>query len=68
MAFFLFQIEAFIISEKNMDPKFSFWVPRALAKFCFLRIVLKSAKFIPVLVGTTHGEPEHLEMRRTYAQ
>ena len=21
-------------------PKFSFWIPRALAKFCFLRIVL----------------------------
>ena len=36
-------------------PQFSFGISRALAKFCFLRIVLNRAKIIiPVLVGTTH--------------
>ena len=28
----------------------------------------KPRKNIPVLVGTTQRKPEHLEMRRTYAQ
>ena len=38
-------------------PKFSFWIPRALAKFCFLRIVLiKPRKNIPVL-GPLHMSP-----------
>ena len=34
-----FQIETFF-SEKCMPPKFSSWIPRALTKFRFLRIVL----------------------------
>ena len=49
-------------------PQFSFEIPKAFAKFYFLRIVLNRAKNIPVLVGTTHRKPEYLEMRRTYAQ
>ena len=36
-------------------PQFSFGIPRALAKFGFLRIVLNRAK---KLVGTTHRKPE----------
>ena len=32
--------------------QFSIWIPRSLAKFCFLRF--KPRKNIPVLVGTTH--------------
>ena len=28
----------------------------------------KPRKNIPVLVGTTHGKPEYLEMRRMYAR
>ena len=44
-------------------------IPRALAKFGFLRKVLNRAKMsLLLLVGTTHSEPEYLEMRRTYAQ
>ena len=41
---------------------------RALAKFCFLRLVLNRAKNIPVLVSTTHRKPEYLEMSRTFAR
>ena len=37
-------------------PQFSFEIPKAFAKFCFLRIVL-TAQNIPVLVGTTHRKP-----------
>ena len=55
------QIEA-ILLKMHGYPKFSFGIPRTLAKFCFLRIN------IPVLVGTTHRKPEYLEMRRTYTQ
>ena len=35
------QIEAW---KMHGYPKFSFWIPRALAKFCFLRIIFNSAK------------------------
>ena len=49
-------------------PQFSFWIARALAKFCFLRIVLNRAKNIPVLISTADRKFEYLEMRRTYAQ
>ena len=45
-------------------PQFSFEIPKAFAKFCFLRIVLNRAKNFSVLAGTT----QYLEMRRTYAQ
>ena len=37
-----FQIEA--LRKMHGYSKFSFWIPRALAKFCFLRIVLNRAK------------------------
>ena len=50
------------------NPKFCFWITRALAKFCFSLHSLKPRKNIPVLVGTTHRKPEYLEMRRTNAQ
>ena len=50
-------------------PQFSLWIPRALAKFYFLRIVLNHAKIIiPTLVGTTHRKSEYLKMHRMYAQ
>ena len=40
-------------------------MPRALAKFCFLRIVLNRAKNnVSALVGITHRKPEDLEMHR----
>ena len=43
-------------------PQFSFWISKALAKFCFLRLVLNRAKMIiPVLVGTTHRKTEYLD-------
>ena len=38
-------------------PQFSFRIPRALAKFCFLRIVLNT----PVLVSTTNRKPQYLK-------
>ena len=42
-----------------------FWIPRALAKFCFFRIVLtEPLENIPVFVGTTDRKPEYLQMRR----
>ena len=44
-------------------PQFSFWIPKALAKFCFLCIVLNHAKNICVLVGTTYRKPEYLKVR-----
>ena len=71
MAFF-FQIEA-LLSLKNVWLPLIFFldttVLRALAKFCFLLIVLNRAKLnIPVLVGTTHRKLEYHEMRRTYMQ
>ena len=33
-------------------PQFSFWIPTALAKICFPRIVINRAKNNSVLVGT----------------
>ena len=37
------------------NSKFSFWIPRALAKFCFLHIVSNRAKIsLSVLVGITY--------------
>ena len=36
--------------------EFSSWIPRALAKFCFLRS-FKPRKKLPVLVGTTNRKP-----------
>ena len=36
----IFQIEALHISENVLYPQFSFCIPRALTKFCFLPIVL----------------------------
>ena len=62
MAFF-----PFILSEKCMvtpivlDTKSTGQV--LLSPYSF-----KPRKNIPVLVGTTHRKPDHLEMRRTYAQ
>ena len=40
-----FQIEA-LLSPKNswLPPQFSFWIQKALAKFCFLHIVFNRAK------------------------
>ena len=55
------------LSKVHGYPKFSFWIPRVLTKFYFLRIVLKR-KNIPVLVGIIDRKPKYLEMRRTYAQ
>ena len=49
-------------------PQFSFGIPRALAKFCFLRIFLNRAKIFQYVVGTYHRKPKYLEMRRAYAQ
>ena len=60
-----FQSEA-LSSLKNA------WLPRNFLfgykghLFCFLHIVLKHTKNIPVLVGTTHRKPKYLEMHRTY--
>ena len=68
MAYFS-KLKLYYLLKINGYPKFSFWIPKALAKFCFLRIVLNRAhKNIPVLVGTTHKKPEYLEIRRTCAQ
>ena len=50
------------------SPQFSFWIPKALAKFYFSMHSFKTRKNIPVLVGTTHRKTEYLEMRQTYAQ
>ena len=61
-------IEAMVSLKMHGYPHFSFWIPKLLAKFCFLCIVLNRAKNIPLLVGTTHRKTEYLEMRRTYAQ
>ena len=44
---FFFQIEAVLSLKKKKEhgyPQFSFWIPKALAKFCFPRIVLNHAK------------------------
>ena len=60
MAFF-FQIEPLLSLKYAWLPPIFVWIPRALAKSYFLRIVLNR-------VGTTHRKPEYLEMRRTYAQ
>ena len=54
----VFHAEALLSLENAWLPQFSFWISKALAKFC---------KNIPVLVGTTHRKPEYLEMRRTHA-
>ena len=40
----LFQIEAYLSLKMHGYLQFSFWIPRALAKFCFLRIVLNRGK------------------------
>ena len=36
-----FQIRVLLSLKMHGDPQFSFWIPRALAKFCLLRIVQK---------------------------
>ena len=67
---FFFQIED-LLSLKNawLNPQFSFWIPEALAKFCFPRIVLNRNICISRKTHMkTHRKPEYLEMRRTYAQ
>ena len=49
-------------------PQFYFWIPRALAKFGFLHIIISRAKNIPALVSTADTQPECLDMRRTDVQ
>lgn len=49
-------------------PKLSFWMPRALAKVCFLRIVLEPWKDTRVLVGAAYRKSYYLKMRTTYVQ
>ena len=51
-------------------PQCSFWIPRAIVKFCFLRIVLNHAKKfnIPVLISAVDRKSEYHEMRRMYVQ
>ena len=64
------QIKALLSLKNAWLPPIFFVVPRALAKFCFLRS-FKPRKNIPVSlcpVGTTHRKPEYIQMRRTYAQ
>ena len=41
---FFFQIEALLSLKKPGYAQFCFWVQRALAKFCFLRIILNRAE------------------------
>ena len=41
---FFFQTEALLSPRMHGYHQFSFWIPRALAKFCFFRIVLKCTK------------------------
>ena len=67
---FFFQIEALLIISEKMHGhlQFSFWMPKALGKFCFLRIVLNHTKNIPVLVGTTYRQPKYLDMHKVYVQ
>ena len=50
--------------------KFSFWVPRALAKFYTVlsEHSFKPCKNIPVLISTTYKEPEYLKMLTMYTQ
>ena len=38
------QIEVLSSLKMHGYPKFSFWLPRLLVKFCFLRVVLNRAK------------------------
>ena len=67
--FVLSKLKLYYLWKMHGYPKFSFWIPKALAKFCFPQIVLTCAKNnIPVLVSITHRKPEYLEMCRTYAQ
>ena len=64
MAFFS-QIEAFsYLLKMHGTPNFLFGYQEHLLSLHSF----KPGKIIPVLVGTTHRKPEHLEMRRRYAQ
>ena len=42
--FFFFQIEALLYMKNAWLPPIFFWIPKALSKFCFLRIVLNCTK------------------------
>ena len=53
-----FQIEDLFSLKNARYPQFSFWIPKALAKFYFLRRhSFKLHKNIPLLVGTAHRKP-----------
>ena len=39
------QLKLYYLWKMHGYPQFSFWIPKELAKFCFLQIVLKHAKY-----------------------
>ena len=44
MAFYFSKLKLCYLRKMNDYPQFSFWITKALAKFCLLRIVLNHAK------------------------
>jgi len=67
MAFFL-KFKRNYLSKMRGYPIFYFWIPVVLTKIYFLPIVLNRAKISLYLKASPIGNPEYLEMRRTYAQ
>ena len=67
MAFFL-KLKRNYLSKTHGYPLFSFWIPMVLTKIYFLPIVLNHTKIALYLKASQIGNPEYLEMRRTYAQ
>ena len=58
----------YYLSKMHGYPIFSFWIPVVLTKIYVLPIVFNRAKTSLFLKASAIGKPEHLEMRRTYAQ
>ena len=67
MAFFL-KLKRNYLSKMHGYPTFSFWIPVVLTKLYVLAIVLNLEKISLYLKASPIGKPEHLDMRRTYAQ
>ena len=43
--FFVSKLKLYYLWKMHGYPQLSFWIPRAVVKFCFLRIVLNRAKY-----------------------
>ena len=62
------KFEAKLSLKNAWLPPIFFWDTKSTCQVLLSPCSFKQRKNIPVLEGTTHGKPEYIELRRTYAQ